>query len=178
MHVFRMYESTIQIVDSTTQEANNYSSQLFSVNDENKLLIHPSCKSSVPKQTLLPIKISALKCFPREMFAKTLKVTNWFPRNTTSKIASLAVCLYIDKTMDLHEVNWRALFGGNIGAGDSLLHHNLTFFTKACNLSWFLWLYEKCHWRGTWLRLYVNNWKILQKLYASGPICGIFYSGR
>ena len=56
-----------------------------------------------------------------------VKVTYWFPKNTTSKNAFLAVCLYVDKTRDLNEVNSRASFGGNIGASDSLLHNYLKF---------------------------------------------------
>ena len=56
-----------------------------------------------------------------------VKVTKWFPKNTTSKNAFLAVCLYVDKTIDLNEVNSRASFVGNIGAGDSLLHNYLKF---------------------------------------------------
>ena len=56
-----------------------------------------------------------------------VKVTNWFPKNTTSKNAFLAVCLYVDKTIDLNEVNSRASFGGKIGAGGSHLHNYWKF---------------------------------------------------
>ena len=56
-----------------------------------------------------------------------VKVTYWFPRNTTSKNSFLAVCLYVDKTIDLNEVISRAPCAGNIGAGDSLLHNYLKF---------------------------------------------------
>ena len=49
------------------------------------------------------------------------------PKNTTSKNAFLAVSLYVDKTLDLKEINSRAPFGGKIGAGDSLLHNYLRF---------------------------------------------------
>ena len=56
-----------------------------------------------------------------------MKVTYWFPKNTTSKNTFLAVCRYVDKTIDLKEVNSRASFAGKIGAGDSLLHIYLKF---------------------------------------------------
>ena len=56
-----------------------------------------------------------------------VKVTYWFPKNTTSKNVFLAVCLYVDKTIDLNQVNSRASLGGNIEAGDSLLHNYLQF---------------------------------------------------
>ena len=56
-----------------------------------------------------------------------VEVTYWFPKNTTSKNAFLAFCLFVDKIIDLNEVNSRASFGGKIGAGDSLLHNYLNF---------------------------------------------------
>ena len=56
-----------------------------------------------------------------------VKNTHWYPKNTTFKNAFLAVCLYLDETIDLYEVNSRAPFGGEIGAGDSLLHKYLKF---------------------------------------------------
>ena len=56
-----------------------------------------------------------------------MEITYWFLKNTTSKNAFLAVCLYLDETIDLHEVNSRAPFGGKIGAGDNLLHKYLKF---------------------------------------------------
>ena len=56
-----------------------------------------------------------------------VKVTYWFPKNTASKNGFLAVCLYVDKTIGLNEVNSRVSFGGNIRAGDSLLHNYLKF---------------------------------------------------
>ena len=55
------------------------------------------------------------------------KITCWFPKNPTSKDAFLEVCLYLDETIDLLEVNSKAPFGGKIGAGDSLLHKYLNF---------------------------------------------------
>ena len=45
--------------------------------------------------------------------------TYWSPKTTTSKNAFLAVCLF--------DVNSRASFGGEIGAGDNLLHNYLKF---------------------------------------------------
>lgn len=56
-----------------------------------------------------------------------VKVTYWFPKNTTSKNAFLAVCLYLDETVDLHKVNSRAPFGGKIGPGNSRLHELFQF---------------------------------------------------
>ena len=56
-----------------------------------------------------------------------MQIFYWFPKNTTSKNAFFEVCLYLDETIELHEVNSRAPFGGKIGAGDSLLHKYLKF---------------------------------------------------
>ena len=56
-----------------------------------------------------------------------VKITYWFPKKGTSKNAFLAVYLYLDETIDLHEVNSRAPFGGKNGAGDSLLQKYLKF---------------------------------------------------
>ena len=50
-----------------------------------------------------------------------VKVTYWFPRISTSKKAILAVCWSLDETIDLHKVNSKAPFEGNIGPGDSSL---------------------------------------------------------
>ena len=54
-----------------------------------------------------------------------VKNTYWSPKITPPKNAFLAVCVYLDETIDLHEVNSRVPFGGNVGAGDSLLHKYL-----------------------------------------------------
>ena len=59
--------------------------------------------------------------------AKNLKVTDWFPKITTSKNALLAVSLYLDETINLHEVNSRAPFEGYIGADDNLFHKYSNF---------------------------------------------------
>ena len=56
-----------------------------------------------------------------------VKVTYWFPKNSTSKNAFLAVCWSLDETIDLHKVNSKAPFGGYIGPGDSSLHDLLKF---------------------------------------------------
>ena len=66
--------------------------------------------------------------FPsKDVCENFMKVTYWFTKNTTSKNAFLAVCLYLDVTIDLHEGTSRAPFGGKIGVGDSLLHNYLKF---------------------------------------------------
>ena len=54
-----------------------------------------------------------------------MKVTYWFSKNTTSKKAFPAFCLYLDAKIYLYEVNSRAPVGGKIGARDSLLHKYL-----------------------------------------------------
>ena len=64
-------------------------------------------------------------CPSKDICENFVKVTYWFQKNTTSKNAFLEVCLYLDATIALHEVNSRAPFGGEIGAGDSLLHNYL-----------------------------------------------------
>ena len=80
------------------------------------------------KQTLASIQLLAIKMFSsKDICENFVKITYWFPKNTTSKNAFLAVCLYLDETIDLHKVNSRAPFGGKIGAGDSLLHKYLKF---------------------------------------------------
>ena len=56
-----------------------------------------------------------------------VKIAFWFPKNTTSKNAFLAVCLFLNGTIDLDEVNSRAPFGSKIGAGDSPVHKYLKF---------------------------------------------------
>ena len=63
----------------------------------------------------------------KDICEKFVKVTFWFPKNTPSKNAFLSVYLYVDKTIDLYEIISRALFAGNIGAGDSLLHNYWKF---------------------------------------------------
>ena len=65
--------------------------------------------------------------FTKHFWEKFVKVTYWFPKNTTSKNVLLLVCLYVDKTLDLNEVNSRASFVGNIGADDGLLYNYLKF---------------------------------------------------
>ena len=93
-----------------------------------QLLIHHFDKNFVVKQTLTSIQILFHEMFPlKDICEKFVKVTYWFPKNTTSKNAFLAVCLYLDATIDLHKLNSRAPFGGKIGAGDSLLHNYLKF---------------------------------------------------
>ena len=80
------------------------------------------------KQTLASIQILFHEMFPsKDICENFVKVTYWFPKNTTSKNAFLAVCLYLDATIDLHEVNSRATFAGKIGAVDRLLHNYLKF---------------------------------------------------
>ena len=93
-----------------------------------QLLIRHFNKSFVVKQTLASIQISFHEMFPsKDICENFVKVTYWFPKNTTSKNAFLAVCLYLDATIDLHELNSRVPFGGKIAAGDCLLHNYLKF---------------------------------------------------
>ena len=56
-----------------------------------------------------------------------VNVTYSFPKNSTSKIAFLAVCWYLDGTIDLLKVNSKASFGGNIGPGNKGLNDLLKF---------------------------------------------------
>ena len=93
-----------------------------------QLLIHPFFRSFAVKQTLASIQLLGIKMFSsKDICENFVKITYWFPKKTTSKNAFLAVCLYLDETIDLHEVNSGAPFGGKIGAGDSLLHKYLKF---------------------------------------------------
>ena len=93
-----------------------------------QILIHHFNKSFVVKQTLASIQILFHEMFPsKDICENFVKVTYWFPKNTTSKNAFLTVCLYLDAAIGLHEVNSRAPFGGKIGTGDSLLHNYLKF---------------------------------------------------
>ena len=93
-----------------------------------QLLIHHFFTSFAVKQTLASIQLLGMKMFSsKDIWENFVKTTYWFRKNTTSKNAFPAVCLYLDETIDLHEVNARAPFGGKIGAGDSLLHNYLMF---------------------------------------------------
>lgn len=62
-----------------------------------------------------------------EICQNFVKVTYWYPKNSTTKNAFLAVCLYLDNTVDLHQVNSSAPFGGKIGPGNSHLHKLFEF---------------------------------------------------
>ena len=54
-------------------------------------------------------------------------VNYYFPKNTTTKNAFLAVCRYLDENVDLRLVNERAPSGGKIGPGDSKLDKYFRF---------------------------------------------------
>ena len=93
-----------------------------------QLFIHHFFRSFAVKQRLASIQLSGIKMFSsKDICENFVKITYWFPKNPTSKNAFFAVCLYLDETIDLHEANSRAPFGGKIGAGDSLLQKYLKF---------------------------------------------------
>ena len=93
-----------------------------------QILIHHFFRSFAVKQTLASIQLLGIKMSSsKDICENFVKITYWFPNNTTPKNAFLAVSLYLDETMDLHEVNSRAPFEGKIGAGDSIVHKNLNF---------------------------------------------------
>ena len=76
---------------------------------------------------LLQFNFRKKNVFFKRYLRKFVKNTYWSPKITPPKNAFLAVCVYLDETIDLHEVNSRVPFGGNVGAGDSLLHKYLKF---------------------------------------------------
>ena len=93
-----------------------------------QLLIHHFFRNFAVKQMLASIELLGIKLFSSKDICEIfVKNTYWFPKFTTSINAFLADCLYLDETIDLHEVNSKAPFEGEIGAGDILLHKYLKF---------------------------------------------------
>ena len=93
-----------------------------------QLLIHHFDENVVVKQRPIPIQIMFHGMSPSKANCDDfVKVTYWFPKNTSSKNSFLEVCLYLNGTINLHKVNSRAPFAGKIGAGDTLLHKYLKF---------------------------------------------------
>ena len=63
----------------------------------------------------------------RQICENFVSINYCFPKNSTTKNNSLAVCRYIHDNVDLKKVNAKAQFGGKIGPGDSKLDNYLNW---------------------------------------------------